>query len=57
MSAQNQDWFPIYVLLLPRPVIWNVVLLELLGNVVRRWHIGSAVAKDHDQPSGPSRQT
>ena len=55
MSTQNQDWLPIYVLLLSRPVIWDVVLLELLGNVVRRRHVSSAVAKDHGQPSGPSR--
>jgi hypothetical protein len=49
MSMQSQDWSPIYVLLLPRSVIWNVVLLELLSNMVRRWHVGSAVAEDHGQ--------
>jgi len=56
MSAQNQDWPPIYVLFLPRPVIRNVVLLKFLGDVVRRWHIGSAVAKNRARLSGPSNQ-
>ena len=57
MSAQNQDRSPIYVLFLPRPVIWNVVLLELLGDVIRRRHVGSAVAKNHGQFPGPSEKT
>jgi len=57
MSAQNQGRPPIYVLLLPRPVIWNVVLLEFLGDVIRRWHVGSAVANGHGQFPGPSEKT
>ena len=46
MSAQNQYRSPICVLFLPRPVIWNVVLLELLSNMIRRWNVGSTVAGD-----------
>ena len=56
MNMGNQGWFQIHVLLLPWSVIWNVVLLELLSNMVRRWHICSAVAEDHCQLPDLSKQ-
>ena len=49
MSAQSPNRIPIYALLLPRPVVWDVVLLELLGNMVRCWHVGSAITEDRGQ--------
>ena len=46
-----------YVLFLPGSVIWNVVLLELLSDMVRRWHVGSAVAENRGQLLGFLKQT
>ena len=44
MSIRTWCRFPMYVLFLPWSVIRNVVLLELLSNMIRRWNVGSTVA-------------
>lgn len=46
MSIRTWYRFPMYVLFLPWSVIRNVVLLELLSNMIRRWNVGSTVAGD-----------
>jgi hypothetical protein len=57
VSVQSQSWFPLHVLFLSRPVVWDVVLLELLSNMVRRWRVGAAVAGDRGQLPNLSKQT